>query len=168
MHTEAGQGTGFTMDVDAKGYLTGIVCLRTTVRRGQTECGLIYLVYGGDDEDHRAFALYLEVDSECRRHCGSGMLSAHIKVIASSILCMIGEVVEQSFKVEIEVVAIRRRRISLPGSLTTGDGGGHTHRAGSGPSPVASCSGFQHSIRRDISHGNQGGSFVRDDLLWIG
>ncbi len=104
MHTETGQGTAFTMDVDAKGYPTGIVCPRTTVRRGQTECGLIYLVYGGDDEDHRAFALDLEVDSECRRHCGSGMLSAHIEVIASSILCMIGEVVEQSFKVEIEVV----------------------------------------------------------------
>ena len=31
------------------------------------------------------------------------MLSAHIEVFASSILCMIGEVVEQSFKVEIEV-----------------------------------------------------------------
>ena len=28
--------------------------------------GLIYLVYGGDDEDHRAFALYLGVDSDCR------------------------------------------------------------------------------------------------------
>ena len=31
------------------------------------------------------------------------MLSENIEVIASSILCMIGEVVEQSFKVEIEV-----------------------------------------------------------------
>ena len=66
VHTEAGQGTAFTMHVDAKGYLTGIVCPRTTVRRGQTECGLIYLVYGGDDEDHRAFASDLEVDSDCR------------------------------------------------------------------------------------------------------
>ena len=92
------------MHVDGKGHLVGIVCLRTTVRRGQTECGLIYLVYGGDDEDHWAFALYLEVDSECRRHCGSGMLSENIEIIASSILCMIGEVVEQTFKVEIAVV----------------------------------------------------------------
>ena len=103
VRTEAGQGTTFTMHVDANGYLTGIVCPRTTVRRGQTECGLIYLVYGGDDEGHRVFALYLEVDSECRWHRGSGMLSAHIEVFASSILCMIGEVVEQTFKVEVEV-----------------------------------------------------------------
>lgn len=66
--------------------------------------GLIYLVYAGDNEDHWMFSLYLEVDSECRWHCGLGPVSADIEVISGSILCMIGEVVEQTFEIETEGV----------------------------------------------------------------